>query len=181
MYIKLHIMYFCNKILCDSIYSAFLLKKYVVPSISLQTYFVQTFKNVVDSWKFSILLLYILGEDWPIFMISASNQQLQQQLEYTRLKPDCHNWRISKMHSGREDTLEERYAIKFCFKLGKYATETDGRQLLEHLAWIDYQFLSGIRESVRDDERCGRSKEVNTPELKGQTVRVRVMVTMLMF
>ena len=35
------------------------------------------------------------------------------------------------------------------------------------------------RESVRDDERCGRSKEVNTPELTGQTVRVRV--TMLSF
>ena len=30
------------------------------------------------------------------------------------------------------------------------------------------------RESVRDDERCGSSKEVNTPQLIGQTVRVRV-------
>ena len=30
------------------------------------------------------------------------------------------------------------------------------------------------RESVRNDERCGRSKEVNTPELIGQKVRVRV-------
>ena len=28
-------------------------------------------------------MLYILWEDWPIFMISGSNQQLQQQLEYT--------------------------------------------------------------------------------------------------
>ena len=28
------------------------------------------------------------------------------------------------------------------------------------------------RESVRDDERCGRSKEVRTPELIGQRVRV---------
>ena len=37
------------------------------------------------------------------------------------------------------------------------------------------------RESVRDNERCGRSKEVNTPELIGQTVRVRVRVTMLGF
>ena len=27
------------------------------------------------------------------------------------------------------------------------------------------------RESVRDDERCGMSKEVNTPELIGQRVR----------
>ena len=35
------------------------------------------------------------------------------------------------------------------------------------------------RESVRDDESCGRSKEVNTPELIGQRVRVRV--TMLRF
>ena len=30
------------------------------------------------------------------------------------------------------------------------------------------------REFVRDDERCGRSKEVNTPQLIGQRVRVRV-------
>ena len=36
-------------------------------------------------------------------------------------------------------------------------------------------------ESVRDNERCERSKEVNTPELIGQIVRVRVRVTMLRF
>ena len=35
------------------------------------------------------------------------------------------------------------------------------------------------RESVRDDERCARSKEVNTPVLIGQRVRLRV--TMLRF
>ena len=34
-------------------------------------------------------------------------------------------------------------------------------------------------ESVMDDERCGRNKEVNIPELMGQMVRVRV--TMLRF
>ena len=28
------------------------------------------------------------------------------------------------------------------------------------------------RESVMDDERCGKSKEVNTPELIGQRIRV---------
>ena len=37
------------------------------------------------------------------------------------------------------------------------------------------------RESVRDDVRCGRSKEVNTPELIGQRVRLWVRVTMLRF
>ena len=56
-------------------------------------------------------------------MISRSNEKLQQQLEYTLRKPDCHSWGISKMQS---DTLEERYAIKFCFKLRKNATETYG-------------------------------------------------------
>ena len=50
----------------------------MVPSISFQTFFVQAFKIVIDSWKFSVLLLYILSDDWPIFTISASNEQLQQ-------------------------------------------------------------------------------------------------------
>ena len=59
-------------------------------------------------------------------MISGLNEQLQQQLEYTLRKPDCHSWWILKMQSGRKDTLEERYAIWFCFKLGKIATETYG-------------------------------------------------------
>ena len=67
-----------------------------------------------------MLVLYILWDDWPIFMILGLNEQ---ELEYTVLKPDCHSWWISKMQSG---TLEERYAIKFCSKLGKNATETHG-------------------------------------------------------
>ena len=99
---------------------------YEMPSISLQTSFVQAFKIVIDSWKFSMLLLYILWDDWAIFMISGSIEQLQQQLEYTLLKPDCYSWSISKMQSGHEDTLEEQYAIKFCFKLGENPTETYG-------------------------------------------------------
>ena len=80
------------------------------------------------------------------------------------------------MRSGREDTLEERYAIKFCFKLGKNATVNvcNGASVFE---WHK-RFKEG-RESVRDDERCGRSKEVNTQELIGQRVWVRV--TMLRF
>ena len=93
-------------------------------------------------------MLYILCDYWPIFMISASNEQLQQQLEYTLLKPDCHRWCISKMQSAREDTLEERYAIKFCFKLGKMPQKRMEcfRLLLEQLAWIEHEFLSGIRD-----------------------------------
>ncbi len=80
--------------------------------------FVKALKIVIDSWKFSMLLQYILWDDWPIFMISDSEEKLQQQLEYTLLKPDCHSWWIPKMQSWCE---EERYGIKFCFKLGKNA------------------------------------------------------------
>ena len=87
----------------------------------------------------------------------------------------------------QSDTLEERYAIKLCFKLGKNATETYGmlqtafRASCMNRASVFEQhkrFKEG-RESVRDDERCGRIKEVNTPELIGQGVRIRV--TMLRF
>ena len=160
---------------------------YVVHSISFQTFFVQAFKIIVDSGKFSMLLLYILWDDWPIFMILGSNEQLQQQLEYTLLKPDCHSWWISKMQSGCEDTLEEWYALKFCFTLGKKAIETYrmlqtafGASCMNRASVFEWhkRFKEG-RESVRDDERCGRSKEVNTPELIGQRVRLRV--TMLRF
>ena len=102
-------------------------------------FFLRAFKIVVDSWEFTMLF----SMKWrQIFMISGSNEQLQQQLEYTLLNPDCHSWWISKMQSGREDTLEERYAIKFCFKLDKNARETHG-MLFDHLA----SGLSGIKDS----------------------------------
>ena len=105
-------------------------------------------------------------------MISGLNQQLQQEFEYTLLKPDCHSCCISKMQS---DTLEKRYAIKFCFKLEKNATEMYGMfqtafppTCMKRASVFEChkRFKEG-RESVRDDERCGRSKEVNTPQLIG--------------
>ena len=39
-------------------------------------FFVQALKIVVDSWKFTMWLLYILWDDSPIFMISSSKEQL---------------------------------------------------------------------------------------------------------
>ena len=59
-------------------------------------------------------------------MISASNEKLQHELQYTLLMSEWHSWWISKMQSGRDDILEERYAIKFSFKLVKNVTETYG-------------------------------------------------------
>ena len=91
------------------------------------------------------------------------------------------------MQSGRQDTLEERYAIKFCFKLGQNATEmygmlqtAFGTSCMNQASVFEWhkRFKEG-RKSVRDDERFGRSKEANTSELIGQ--RVKVKVTMLKF
>ena len=57
-------------------------------------------------------------------------------------KPDCHSWWISKMQS-------ERYAIKFCFKLGimPQIRMECFRLLLEHLELIVHKFLSVRRDS----------------------------------
>ena len=84
------------------------------------------------------------------------------------------------MQSGHEDTLEERYAIEFCYKRGKNATETYGMlqtafrpSCMNRASVFEWhkRFKEG-RESVRDDERCGGSKEVNTPVLICQRVRL---------
>ena len=89
----------------------------------------------------------------------------------------------------QSDTKEERYAIKFWFKIGKNGSErygmlqtAFGASCMNRTSVFEWhkRFKEG-RESVSDDERCGRSKEVNTPELIGQTVRHWVRVTMLRF
>ena len=165
-----------------------IIKSHHIPGLfnNFSDFFLQVFKIVVDSIKFSRLLLYILWDDWPIFMISGSNEELQQQLEYTLLKPDCHSWWISKMQSGRQYTLEERHAIKSSLNW-KNPTETCGMLQAAFrpscmngasVFQLHKRFKEG-RESVRDNERYGRSKEINTTDLIGQRVRIRV--TMLRF
>ena len=75
----------------------------------------------------------------------------------------------------QSDTLEERYAIKFRFKLGRNVTETYGMlqtafetSCMNQASVFEWhkRFKEGT-ESVRDDERCGSCKEVSTPELIG--------------
>ena len=148
---------------------------YVEHSISFQTFFVQAFKIVVDSWKFSMLLLCILWltnfydfsfkstatagieiyPDCHSWWISAATAGIG-------IHPDCQRWWISKMQSGREDTLEERYAIKFCFKLEKMPQRHMEcfRLLLDHLALIEHQFLSGIRDSRKTGSLWGMMRGV---------------------
>ena len=78
------------------------------------------------------------------------------------INADCHSWLISKIQYGRQNTLEERYAIKFCFKLGKMPQKRMEffRLLLENLAWIELQFLSGIRDSWKIGSLWGMMRGV---------------------
>ena len=61
-----------------------------------------------------------------------------------------------------EDTLDEQYAIKFCFKLGKMPQKCMEcfRLLFDHLAWIENQFLSGIRDSRKAESLWGMMRGV---------------------
>ena len=80
--------------------------------------------------------------------------------------------------------FEERYAIKFCSKLGKNATETYG--MLQTAFWsilheLSISFLSGIRDSRKVGSLWGMMRgvggvrKINTQELIGQRVRVTML------
>ena len=84
------------------------------------------------------------------------------------------------MQSGREDTLEERYTIKFCFKnatgtCGMLQTAFGASCMNRALVFEWHKRFTEGRKSMRDDEKRGGSKEVNTPELIGQRVRVTIL------
>ena len=156
---------------------------HVVHSISFQNFFVQAFKIIVDSCKFNVIAIHLMR--WLTnFYDFRFKSTATAEIRIHRTKV----WSSQLVNFKNAIwTLEERYAIKFSFKLGKYATKTYG--MLQTAFWPSCmnrasvfewhkRFKEGI-ESVRDDERCRRSKEVNTPELVGQRVWVRV--TMLRF
>ena len=115
----------------------------------LPDFFVQKCKIVVDSWKFSMSLLYIVWDDWPIFIISGWNEQLQQELEYTLIKPLCHSLLNFKNAIWTWWHFRKTICNKIVFNLEKMLQKRMEcfRLLLEHLLWIENQVLSGIRDS----------------------------------
>ena len=143
----------------------------MVPSISFQTFLYRHLKLSVCYYYTS----YEMTDQFLWFQVQMNSYSRNWNTPY---------WlsQLVNFKNGREDTLEEWYAIKFCFKLGKNATETYGMlqtafrpSCMNQASVFEWhkRFKEG-RMSVRDDERCGRSKEVNTPELIGQRGRVRV-------
>ena len=93
-------------------------------------------------------------------MISASNQQLQQEMEYILLKPDCHSWWISKMQKGH---FRRTICNKIVLNLEKMMPQKRMecfRLLFDHLAWIEHEFLSGIRDSSKAGSLWGMMRGV---------------------
>ena len=73
--------------------------------------------------------------------------------------------------------------ISFCINRTYVRIQTDFQPFCMNRASV-FDWHKGFkegRESVRDNKRCGRSREVNTLELIGQRVIVMVRVTMLKF
>ena len=60
------------------------------------------------------------------------------------------------MQSGRQDTLEERHAIKFCFKLGKNATEAYG--MLQTVFGASCMNRASVLSGIRDSMKAGMMK-----------------------
>ena len=76
-------------------------------------------------------------------MISGSNEQLQQELEWTLLKPDCH-----KMQSGREDTLEERGLICRGFNWVQEEIQSEDPAFFKSIQWHFHQDNSPVYNSI---------------------------------
>ena len=109
-----------------------------------------------------MLLLYILWNDWPIFFLFHVQMNTYSIINIHPTKAWSSKLLNFKMQSGREDTLEERYAIKLCFKLGKIPEKRTKcfRLLFDHLAWIEHEFLSGIRDSRKAGSLRGMMRGV---------------------
>ena len=136
---------------------------YVVNSISFQTFFIQIFKIVVKSWKFTMLLLYILWDDWPIFYdfkfkstataaigIHPTKTILTQLVNF---KNTFWTWR----HFRR--AICKKIMFLPCKQMQQKRMECF-RLLFNHLAWINHEFLSGIRDSRKAGSPWGMMRGV---------------------
>ena len=147
---------------------------YEVHTISFQTFFVWAFKIVVDSWKFSMLLLYILWDDWTVFYdfkfkltatagngIRPTEAWLSQMVNF---KNAIWTWGHFRTICNRNLFL----TWKKCHRNGWNTSDCFGPSCMNRASVFEWhkRFKEGCG-FVRDDERYETSKEVNTPELIG--------------
>ena len=93
-------------------------------------------------------------------MILGSNEQPQGELEYTLLKHDCHSFKNAIWTWGH---FRRTICNKIVLNLEKMPLQKRlecFRLLLEHLAWMEHQFLSGIRDSRKAGSLWGMMRGV---------------------
>ena len=157
--------------------------------ISFQTYFVQAFKIVVEPVKIQyIIAIYLIWwltnfyDFWFKWTATAAigihptKVWLSQLVNFKNAIWTLGHFRRTIcnkiLFSNLEKMPHKMYGIYF--RLPFEASCMNQASVLE---W--HKGFKEGRESVRDDERYGRSKKVNIPELIGQRLRVRF--TMLRF
>ena len=158
---------------------------YVVHSIRFQTFFVQAFKVDVDSWNFPMLLLYTLWLanfydfrfKWTATAaigIHSTKAWLSQLVNFKNAIWTWGHFRRTICNKILFLNLEKMTPQKRmeCFRL-----------LFDHLAWIEHQFLSGIRDSRKEGNLWGMMRGVGGVRKSIELIcqRVRVRVTMLRF
>ena len=147
-------------------------KCYEVPTISFQTFFRMGIKNCHRHLKTH----YVIAIHMMRWLTNFYDFRFKWTATIANGIHPTKSWLSQLVNSKiQSDTLEEGYTTKLCFKLRENATETYEmlqtalrHSCLNRVSVFEWhkRFKEG-RESVRDDERCGRSKEVNTPELIG--------------
>ena len=132
--------------------------------ISFQIFFVWVFKILVDFWKFTIILLYILWNDWPIFMISDYDFRFKWTAAAAIGIHPPKTWLSQQVNFKNPiwhfiRTIGNKILFWTC---KKKATETYGmfQTTLDQLAGIEHQFLSGIRDSRKTGSLWGMIRGV---------------------
>ena len=123
-------------------------------------FFVQAFKIVVDAWKFSMLLLYTHLMRWLTNCYdfrSKSTATAAIGIHPTKA------W-LSQLANSKNAIWHFRRKLcnKIVFNFEKMPQKRMEcfRLLLEHLAWIEHQFLSGIRDSRKAGSLWGMMRGV---------------------
>ena len=154
-------------------------QKLIYAYVCVCTRWIRLFKIVVDSWKFTMLLLYI----FLVWLTNFYNFRFKWTATAGIGRHTTKAW-LSKLVNFQKGiwTWGRMICNKILFQTWKNATETSG--MLQNIFGTLYMNRASIfewhkrfkesRESVRDDEGCVRNKEVNRPDLIGQRFRVRV-------
>ena len=129
---------------------------YAAPSISFQTFFVQTFKIVVDSWRFSMLLLtnfYDFRFKWTATAAIGIHPAKAWLSQLVKFKNAIWTWgHFRRNICNKNSVLKLEKMLQKCMDCF--------RLLFDHLAWIEHQFLSGIRDSRRAGSLWGMMRGV---------------------